>query len=128
MLFPALGLAWGADSDGDGYDGSTDDCDDAVATIHPDAQEVLGDGTDQDCDGDDAVMRSVIETTFPSTIWSTVGTATLGGGERDGRIERVRGRWPHRTKLLADDSDREGPRTSRRGDEFVGVPVPSVQL
>ncbi len=46
----------GLDADGDGYadpnDGGTD-CDDTDPSIHPHAQETLGDGIDQNCDGRD---------------------------------------------------------------------------
>jgi predicted outer membrane repeat protein len=38
------------DQDGDGY-ASVIDCDDANATIHPGATEIVDDGIDQDCDG-----------------------------------------------------------------------------
>ena len=61
-----------ADADGDGYgttavvDGSSldcsggtgaslsTDCDDAAASVHPGASEIVADGADQDCDGVDA--------------------------------------------------------------------------
>ena len=49
------------DADGDGYGASSvsgsvspgDDCDDAEASINPSATEGVGDGVDQDCDGDE---------------------------------------------------------------------------
>ena len=39
------------DDDGDGYTETLGDCDDSNATIYPGAQEIIGDGIDQDCNG-----------------------------------------------------------------------------
>ncbi len=39
------------DDDGDGWTETGGDCDDADATVHPGAEEVVGDRTDNDCDG-----------------------------------------------------------------------------
>lgn len=39
------------DDDGDGYYADEDDCDDTNADVNPDADEVPGNGVDDDCDG-----------------------------------------------------------------------------
>ena len=46
------------DDDGDGYTEDQGDCDDGDATVHPNAQEICGDGVDRDCsdDPDDGSM------------------------------------------------------------------------
>jgi hypothetical protein len=47
-----------ADLDGDGYAVSQGDCDDLLATVHPEADDAPGDGVDQDCDGIEVVLRA----------------------------------------------------------------------
>ncbi|PID73129.1 MAG: hypothetical protein CSB33_05340 [Desulfobacterales bacterium] len=42
------------DNDGDGYTEKQGDCNDGDASFHPGAEEICGDGMDQDCDGEDA--------------------------------------------------------------------------
>ncbi|MFN3197452.1 MAG: MopE-related protein, partial [Bradymonadia bacterium] len=53
-LRPQLSIRWYlppgvTDGDGDGFDADVD-CNDAVAAINPDADEILGNGIDDDCD------------------------------------------------------------------------------
>ena len=51
---PGTTLDVNADSDGDGASIAQGDCADFDASIHPHADEVLGDGWDHDCDDTDA--------------------------------------------------------------------------
>lgn len=43
------------DDDADGYSESMGDCDDSDKSVHPGADDICGDGIDQDCNGSDAV-------------------------------------------------------------------------
>lgn len=44
------------DNDGDGFTENEGDCNDANSTIYPGANDPIGDGTDQDCDGLDGSL------------------------------------------------------------------------
>ena len=50
---PDMGRNLNLDLDGDGYPPVDGDCDDDDPSVGPDADEICGDGVDQDCDGAD---------------------------------------------------------------------------
>ncbi len=98
-------IAFYGDLDADGYGGeqtlclclaeapytelSAEDCDDAVATVHPDAEELCGNGVDDDCDG---------------TAAGCLYEGTLSLEAADARVVGVA------------NSDRAGERLDSRGD------------
>ncbi|MDO5656566.1 MAG: choice-of-anchor J domain-containing protein [Flavobacteriaceae bacterium] len=86
------GSTWYADADGDGYGDAAVwivactqpqgfvannlDCNDADATIHPNAYDISGDGIDQDCDGIDAQICNDPVNLAVNNITSNSATAT----------------------------------------------------
>ena len=70
------------DCDRDGFT-SEADCDDNDPTIHPGAEDIAGDGIDQDCNGEDAIAVDDTGTT-PDGGGEGDGGTTGDGGESDG--------------------------------------------
>ena len=80
------------DADGDGFgdpdralegcDGSAtdngEDCDDGDAAVHPDADEVCGDGLDNDCDGDQGCGEIPTECGDGDWTWAVDGSGASG--------------------------------------------------
>lgn len=59
MTGPDETCSMDGDGDGDGF--CQEDCDDTNRDVHPGAEDIPGDGIDQDCDGQDAVGDVVLE-------------------------------------------------------------------
>ena len=67
------------DLDGDGFSTDDGDCDETDATIHPGADEVCGDGIDNDCSGDADGSDAVDATTwYPDGDQDSWGSAEPG--------------------------------------------------
>ena len=99
--------AYYLDADGDGYGSmeetllacsepsghvdDTTDCNDGDATIHPDAEEICGDGIDNDCDGvpgdckwsGDVVLDEANHVTYGEDVVNYIGSS-LALGDLDG--------------------------------------------
>ena len=73
-LVVSLGPAPGdEDLDADGFSPNEGDCDDTDPDIHPDADDVLGDGVDSDCDGRDGIPAIDRLEVRPATATARVG-------------------------------------------------------
>ena len=89
---------WYADADGDGYTAATEpmtacgppdgyaaasaspDCNDAESSVHPGADDVAGDGVDQDCEGGDAATSGEENGGGPAAADGGCGSLCGGGG------------------------------------------------
>ena len=72
------------DNDGDGFTVADGDCNDNDATIHPGAEEVCGDGIDQDCDGQDLDAIIAID-----NLIATVQSLELAQGTETSLIAKL---------------------------------------
>jgi len=79
--YTAYQINFNVDTDGDGYSIPGGDCNDLDPTIHPWADEICGDGIDQDCNGSDLQCTSgTSNSTYISDLQYSPKTAQAGSG------------------------------------------------
>lgn len=97
------------DADGDGYTENQGDCNDENASINPGADEVCGDGIDQDCSGSDLECNPVPETGHLS-IQNYEGPATCIACHTqaaDEMLGSIHMKWAGATPELSNTSEEE---------------------
>lgn len=104
--YGAIELATTACVAPEGYQSRSDDCNDADASIHPDAEEIC-DGIDQDCDG-------VVDNGADATAWYTDGDAD---GYGDDATEVYDCAQPPGTVPVPGDCDDTDPAYNPSADE-----------
>ncbi|MBN2808864.1 MAG: putative metal-binding motif-containing protein [Deltaproteobacteria bacterium] len=65
------------DNDGDGYSENQGDCNDSNAAIHPGADDICGDGIDQDCNGSDLVCDIPVAVGLASSHYGTYRVTSI---------------------------------------------------
>ncbi len=87
-----ISINWNQDEDGDGYTVNQGDLDDNDDTVYPGADEICGDGIDQDCDGSDLACTK--EGTFFCGLVEGLGYSTetqSGVTDSTGKFQYIEG-------------------------------------
>ncbi len=90
-LFDDLSYDLEIDADGDGYVPAEGDCDDLDAESYPGADDIPGDGIDQDCDGVDAQLDFRALAVMPSCPAAGPLHIVWSGGTPAGRVQILPG-------------------------------------
>ena len=98
------------DNDGDGFTANQGDCNDSDAAIYPGADEVCGDGADQDCNGSDLTCANVIADAGPDQKVTANEEVTLNGynstSSDDGALAYS---WKQASDMTVELSDPSAP-------------------